>query len=77
MTNAACGVHKVSNDNNQISSSDVANTKVSGDGAQQKRGYSSRNDVVTLVVSGKYIDNEAISTKWKQCDICENKKGSQ
>ena len=33
MTNAACGVHKVSNDNNQISSSDVANTKVSGDGA--------------------------------------------
>ena len=33
MTNAAYGVHKVSNDNNQISSSDVANTKVSGDGA--------------------------------------------
>ena len=30
MTNAACKVHKVS-DNNQTSSSDVVNTKVSGD----------------------------------------------
>ena len=30
MTNAACEVHKISNDNNQTSSSHIANTKVNG-----------------------------------------------
>ena len=57
---------KVSNDNNQTSSSDIANTKVSGDGEWQKRGYSSLNGVVTLSANGKRIDNEVMSKKCKQ-----------
>ena len=32
------------------------NAKVSGDGAWQKRGYSSLNGVVTLISDGKCID---------------------
>ena len=77
MTNAACEVHKVSNDNNQTSSSDIVNTKVSGDGAWKKQGYSSLNGVVTLIANGKCVDNEVMSKKCKQCDIWENKKGTQ
>ena len=52
---------KVSNDNNQTSSSDIANTTVSGDGEWQKRGYSSLNGVVTLIANGKHIDNKSCS----------------
>ena len=51
-------------------------TKVSGDEAWQKRGYSSLNGVVTLIANGKCIDNEVMSKKCKQCDM-ENKKGTQ
>ena len=61
MTNAACEVHKDSNDNNQTSISDIVNTKVSGDGAWQKRGYSSLNGVVTLIGNHKCIDKGVMS----------------
>ena len=62
MTNAACEVHKDSNDNNQTSISDInVNTKISGDGACQKRGYFSLNGVVTLTGNGKCIDNGVMS----------------
>ena len=76
MTNAACEVDRDSNDNNETSSGDTVNTKVSGDGAWQKRGYSSMNGV-TLIANGKCIDNEVMSKKCKLCAILENKKGTQ
>ena len=39
----------------------VLDTKVSGDGAWQKRGHSSLNGVVTLIGNGKCIDYEVLS----------------
>ena len=43
--------------------------KLSGDGAWQKRGYSSLNGVATLISDGKCIDTEVLSKK--QCEQCE------
>ena len=79
MINAACKVHKHKNSNNdnQTSSSGIVNTKVSRDGAWQKRGYSSLNGIVTLIANGKCIHNEVMSKKCKQCNIWQSKKGTQ
>ena len=78
LTNATCEVlkHKNSN-NNETSSSDIVNTKVSGDGAFQNGGYSWLNGVVTLIANGKCIGSEVMSKKCKQCDIWESKKDTQ
>ena len=76
MTNAACEIHKDSNNNNEASSSDIVNAKVSRDGAWKKRGYSSLSCVVTVIANSKCIDNEVMSKKCKQCDIWENKKST-
>ena len=46
----------------------VLDTKVSGDGAWQKRGHSSLNGVVTLIENGKCIDYEVLSNKCKSCE---------
>ena len=35
----------------------LQNEKVSGDGALQKRGYSSLNNALALIFDGKWIDN--------------------
>ena len=43
--------------------------KLSGDGAWQKRVYSSLNGVATLISDGKCIDTEVLSKK--QCEQCE------
>ena len=69
--NAACEVHKDSNDNNQTLSSDIVNAKVSGDGAWQKPGYSSLNGVATLIANSKCIDNEVMSKKCKLSHLGE------
>ena len=61
----------------QMSSSDiVVNTKVSRDGAWQKRGYLSLNGFSWHWLRTS-IDNEVMSKKCKLCDIWENKKGTQ
>ena len=52
----------------------VLDTKVSGDGAWQKRGYSSLNGVVTLIGNGKCIDYEVLSKKCKSCEAWEYKR---
>ena len=73
MKKGAKEVHdKVSNNDQEI-----VNTKVSGDGSWQKRGYASLNGVVTLISNGKCIDNEVMSKKCKQCDRWEHKKGTK
>ena len=46
----------------------VLDTRVSGDGAWQKRGHSSLNGAVTLIGNGKYIDYEVLSKKCKPCE---------
>ena len=45
----------------------VLDTKVSDDGAWQKRGYSSLNGVVTLIGNGKCINYEVLSKKHSMC----------
>lgn len=55
----------------------VVNTKVSGDGAWQKRGYSSLNGVMTLISNGKCIDQEVMTKKCKQCDLWKHRKGTR
>ena len=52
----------------------VLDTKVSDDGAWQKRGHSSLNRVVTLIGSGKCIDYEVLSKKYRSCEAWEYKK---
>ena len=54
----------------------IVNTSVSGDGAWQKRGFSSLNGVMTLISNGKCIDIEVMSKKCRQCDVWEHKKGT-
>ena len=54
----------------------ILDTKVSGDGAWQKRGHSSLNGVVTLVGNGKCIDYEVFSKKCKSCEAWEYKKAT-
>lgn len=71
MAEAATQIH-----NSNDSSAAVIDTKVSGDGAWQKRGYSSLNGVVTLISAGKCIDTEVLSKKCKQCEMWTYKKGS-
>jgi hypothetical protein len=60
--------------NKTVDDSVVIDAKVSGDGAWQKRGYSSLNGVVTLISEGKCIDTEVLSKKCKQCEMWELKK---
>ena len=52
----------------------IVNTKVSGDGVWQKRGYSSLNGVMTLISNGKCIDQEVMTKKCRQCDLWEHRK---
>ena len=52
----------------------LRNTSVSGDGAWQKRGYSSLNGVMTLISGGKCVDVEVLSKKCKRCEHWERKK---
>ena len=54
----------------------VLDTKVSGDGAWQKRGHSSLSRVVTLIGNGKCIDYEVLSKKCKSCEAWEYKKAT-
>ena len=57
MTKAAKTVYNnLANINTNTNSNCSQNAKVSGDGAWQKRGYSSLNGVVTLISDGKCID---------------------
>ena len=58
---------KVANDNNQTSSSNIVNTKVSEDGAWKKRGWLWTANVLTMTSCPKSVNS----------DIWENKKGTQ
>ena len=55
----------------------VLDTKVSGDGAWQKRGHSSLNGVGTLIGNGKCIDYEFLSKKCKPCEAWQYKKATE
>ena len=55
--------------NKTVDDSVVIDAKVSGDGAWQKRGYSSLNGVVKLISEGKCIDTEVLSKKCKQYEM--------
>ena len=54
----------------------VLDTKVSGDGASQKRGHSSLNGVVTLIGNAKCINYEVLLKKCKSCETWEYKKAT-
>ena len=54
----------------------VLDTKVSGDGAWQKRGRSSLKGVVTLIGSEKCFDYEVLSKKCRSCEAWEYKKAT-
>ena len=54
----------------------VLDTKVSGDGAWQKRGHPSLNGVVTLTGNRKCINYEVLSKKCKSCEAWEYKKAT-
>ena len=64
---------RIEEDPTCVDNNGVVNTKVSGDGAWQKRGYSSLNGVMTLISNGKCIDQEVMS---KKCRLWEHRKGS-
>ncbi|XP_057290075.1 uncharacterized protein LOC130612741 [Hydractinia symbiolongicarpus] len=65
MATAAKEVHEKTkrNDPSSVDKEDIANIAVSGDGAWQKRGFSSLNGVMTLIADGKCIDTEVMSKK--------------
>ena len=64
----------VKKDENSIDDKGIVNTPVKGEGAWQKRGYSSLNSVVTVISHGKCVDVEVMSKKCRQCDIWDKKK---
>jgi len=70
MVKAGKAVYDQSTDMNGL----LRNISVSGDGAWQKRGYSSLNGVMTLISGGKCVDVEVLSKKCKQCEHWESKK---
>lgn len=72
MKRAAAQVHSAG----PLDSSNVVDAQVSGDGAWQKRGYSSLNGVVTLISAGKCVDTEVLSKKCKECEVWEHQKGT-
>ncbi|XP_066929989.1 uncharacterized protein [Clytia hemisphaerica] len=67
----------IEEDPTNVDEDGVTDISVSGDGAWQKRGYSSLNGVMTLIAEGKCIDNEVMSKKCRQCDLWEKKKGTE
>ena len=74
MSKAANEVRSKTKNSNDINNDGIINISVSGDGAWQKRGYSSLNGVMTLIADGKCIANEVMSKKCKECDIWDKKK---
>lgn len=73
MDKAGKAVYAKSNDIGKGNTS-MRNVSVSGDGAWQKRGFSSLNGVMTLISSGKCVDVEVLSKKCKQCERWEGIK---
>ena len=65
---AKTGYKNLANINTNTNSNCLQNAKFSGDGAWQKRGYSSLNGVVTLISDGKCIGTEVLSKRYKQCE---------
>ena len=67
MNAAATEVRKV--DGGQVTADEVVNTTISTDGTWQKRGFSSRNGVITIIANstGKCIDYRVKSKTCKAC----------
>ena len=76
MSRAAKEVHTkmINNDITAADKDGIVNISASGDGAWQKRGFSSLNGVMTLISEGKCIDHEVMSKKCKQCDVWNHKR---
>ena len=67
----------IANDSGNVDKDGITNVSVSGDGAWQKRGFSSLNGVMTLISNGKCVDIEVMSKKCRQCDVWEKKQGTK
>ena len=55
----------------------VADVMASFDGSWQKRGYSSKNGVITGISGGKVVDYEVMSKVCKQCKYWKKKKSGK
>ena len=77
MNAAATEVRKV--DGGQVTADEVVNTTISTDGTWQKRGFSSRNGVITIIANsiGKYIDYRVKSKTCKACSYWKGKSGAK
>ena len=75
MKSAADEVRKV-DDGQGVTADEVVNTIISTDGTWQRRGFSSRNGVVTIIgnSTGKCIDYRV---KTKDCKACQYWKGKR
>ena len=78
MNAAATEVRKV--DGGQVTADEVVNTTIlSTDGTWQKRGFSSRNGVITIIANstGKCIDYRVKSKTCKACSYWKGKTGAK
>ena len=77
MNAAATEVRKV--DRGQVTADEVVNTIISTDGTWQKRGFSSRNGVITIIANstGKCIDYRVKSKTCKACSYWKCKTGAK
>ena len=63
----------------QVTADEVVNTTISNDGTWQKRGFSSRNGVITIIANstGKCIDYRVKSKTCKACSYWKGKTGAK
>ena len=78
MNSAATEVRKVDGVQ-QVTANEVVNTTISTDGTWQKRGFSSRNGVVTIISNstGKCVDYRVKTKTCKACSYWKGKTGAK